>query len=232
LNIGAVARAMSNFGFLELRLVQPYDKAWQEARSAVGAAKVLAATQVYDTVQEAVADCSLVVGTASLGHRDLRLTVRRLEYGGRILKRHLASESAALLFGSEKFGLSNDDLSLCHWLLRIPTREEHESMNLGQAVAVCLYELVRNPKAPHAEQKRGTGLATAGELEIMERLMDELLLVSEFTHERKATSSRLKLRRFLRRMALSGQDVHVWYGMLRQFLWKMKGPNSSGSGAE
>jgi tRNA C32,U32 (ribose-2'-O)-methylase TrmJ len=56
------------------------------------------------------------------------------------LARHLASESAALLFGSEKFGLSNEDLSYCHWLLRIGIREEHGSMNLGQAVAVCLYE--------------------------------------------------------------------------------------------
>ena len=73
--------------------------------------------------------------------------MRRLEYGGKLIARRLASAPAALLFGSEKFGLSNEEMSYCHWLMRIPTREEHGSMNLGQAVAVCLYEMIRDPKA-------------------------------------------------------------------------------------
>ena len=64
-----------------------------------------------------------------------------------MLKRHLAAAPAALLFGCEKFGLSNDDLSYCHYLVHIPTRAEHDSMNLGQAVALCLYELARAPMA-------------------------------------------------------------------------------------
>ncbi len=88
------------------------------------------------------------MGTTSLGHRELQHPLRPLEYGGRLIRKRLAAAPVALLFGSEKFGLSNDDLSYCHWLLRIGTEG---SMNLGQAVAVCLYELVRNPVPPKPE---------------------------------------------------------------------------------
>src|SRR5271154_2380556 len=153
LNIGAAARAMSNFGCTHLRLVNPYDPAYREARSAVGAAPVLASAEQFSTV--AVADCALVVGTTAAGRRELHHQLCTLEAGARIILQRLARKRAArgksnrvaLLFGSEKTGLSNEDLSHCHWLLRIPTRAEHRSMNLGQAVAVCLYELVRDAKA-------------------------------------------------------------------------------------
>src|SRR5215472_19244706 len=78
LNIGAVARAMSNFGFSDLRVVNPYDLAFREARSAVGAAPLLAAARSFPSVAEAVADCTLVVGTTSVGHRELQHPLRRL----------------------------------------------------------------------------------------------------------------------------------------------------------
>ena len=155
LNIGAAARAMSNFGFRRLRVVNPYDVAFEGARSAVGAAAVLATAEKYETLTEAVADCSLVVGTTAIGHRDLQHPLQRLEVGAPIIRGHLATGPCALLFGSEKFGLSNQDMSHCHWLMHIPTREEHASMNLGQAVAICLYELVRDPAAL-AEPEKGS----------------------------------------------------------------------------
>src|ERR1700722_8660398 len=79
LNIGAAARAMSNFGFRHLRVVNPYDVAFQGARSAVGAGEVLASAEKYETVADAVADCSLVVGTTAIGHRDLQHSLQRLE---------------------------------------------------------------------------------------------------------------------------------------------------------
>src|SRR5271163_4175225 len=154
LNIGAAARAMSNFGCTHLRLVNPYDPAYREARSAVGAAPVLASAEQFSTVAEAVADCALVVGTTAAGRRELHHSLCTLESGARIILQRLTRKEiarkkverkragrgkknrVALLFGSEKTGLSNEDLSHCHWLLRIPTRAEHRSMNLGQAVAV------------------------------------------------------------------------------------------------
>ena len=120
LNIGAAARAMSNFGFSELRLVNPYEVAFREARSAVKAQHVLEQAREYPTVAEAVADCALVVGTTSMGHRALEHPLRRLEMGGKLIAKKLATAPVALLFGSEKFGLSNEDMSHCHWLMRIP----------------------------------------------------------------------------------------------------------------
>src|SRR5215469_4879164 len=143
LNIGAATRAMSNFGFSDLRVVDPYDVAFREARSAVGAGEILNAAREYKTVPQAVADCSLVVGTTAARHRKLDHPVRALKEGASFIRKAIHSGRAAVLFGSEKRGLSNHDLSYCHWLLRIPTREDHPSMNLGQAVAVCLYELAR-----------------------------------------------------------------------------------------
>jgi len=144
LNIGAAARAMSNFGARHLRLVNPYEVAFREARSAVGAAELLANAKEYGTVAEAVADCRLVVGTTAAGRRELQHKLWRLEEGGRTIRKQLGAGRVALLFGSEKVGLSNEDMSYCHWLMRIPTRTGHGSMNLGQAVAICLYELVRS----------------------------------------------------------------------------------------
>jgi tRNA/rRNA methyltransferase len=221
LNIGAAARAMSNFGFFHLRVVNAYDVAYAEARSAVNASHVLARSQQYATVAEAVADCTLVVGTSSVGPRAPEHAVRRLEYGGRQIAEALENGPVALLFGSEKFGLSNDDLALCHWLLRIPTRSEHHSMNLGQSVAVCLYELIRNEAEEHREVLAARP-ATAGEVQRTGDLLLEALRVSGFVQELTAGSSEQKIRRMLNRLSLSESDAQLWHGMLRQMLWKMR----------
>jgi len=231
LNIGAAARAMSNFGVFDLRLVNTYEVAFREARSAVKARDVLARAREFPTLADAVADCALVVGTTSIGHRVLEHPLRRLEMGGRIIRAKLARAqptreqltqgSVALLFGSEKFGLSNEDLSHCHWLMRIPTRAEHSSMNLGQAVAVCLYEIARSPTA--ARQGIETrAAASAAELERLTALLEEVLAASGYVHKRVEGSTELKLRRLVRRMQLSAHDAQAWLGMLRQIRWKLR----------
>jgi TrmH family RNA methyltransferase len=212
LNIGAAARAMNNFGFPHLRLVNPYHVAYQEARSAINAAEILKNAEEYKTTAEAVADCGLVVGTTSLGHRELQHPLRTLEYGGRLIRRKLASAPVALLFGSEKFGLSNDDLSYCHWLVRIGTEG---SMNLGQAVAVCLYELKRKAAAPKPEKRKP---AAAEELDRMTHLLIEVLGQSGYVH---ANSTEGKIRRLIRRLDLPAHDAEVWLGMFRQIKWKL-----------
>ena len=221
LNIGAAARAMSNFGFFDLRLVNAYDVAFREARSAVKSQGVLAKAREFPTLAEAVADCALVVGTTSIGPRALEHPLRRLEYGGKLIARKMAAAPVALLFGSEKFGLSNQDISHCHWLMRIPTREEQGSMNLGQAVAVCLYEIARNPAAAKIapEQKRG---AAAGDVERITAMLEDVLARSGYVHARTAGSTTMKIRRLVRRMNLNAHDAGVWLGMLRQMLWKME----------
>ncbi len=221
LNIGAAARAMSNFGFSRLRVVSPYDVAFREARSAVGASAVMAAAEEFATVAEAVADCTLVVGTTAVGHREVQHPLRRLEYGARLIRQRLASGNVALLFGSEKFGLSNDDLSHCHWLMRIPTREEHGSMNLGQAVALCLYELVRSGAAVRKEPMR-IKPAASGEVERFTELLLEALRQSGYIQPRTAASAEQKIRRMVRRLNLPAREAEIWQGMLRQILWGLQ----------
>jgi tRNA/rRNA methyltransferase len=242
LNLGAAARAMGNFGFFHLRVVNPYDVAFREARSAVDAAPLLANAEEFKSIAEAVADCTLVVGTTAASRRELQYPIRSLEQGARLIRKRLASSAVALLFGSEKRGLSNEDLSHCHWLLRIPTRAEHPSMNLGQAVAVCLYEVARNSKVVRPERIIS---ATAGDLERVTSILLEVLQSSgylkaqeggapkvrmsdkEKDRERRegGTSSDLlaeeKIRRWVRRLNLSAADAELLLGMLRQIRWKL-----------
>jgi TrmH family RNA methyltransferase len=222
LNIGAVARAMSNFGAPHLRVVDPYEPSFREAKSAVGAAELLAKAQEFSSVAEAVADCGLVVGTTAIGNREIKQPLRDLREAGPLMWKRMAAGRAALLFGSEKRGLSNEDLSYCHWLVHIPTREEHRSMNLGQAVAVCLYELARVAKSRGAKVK--VQEEKFASMETVERITTELLEVlraSEYVAQRGNALAEKKLRRMMRRFALETGDAEVFLGMVKKIGWKL-----------
>jgi tRNA/rRNA methyltransferase len=229
LNIGAAARAMSNLGFSHLRVVNPYEASFREARSAVGAAPLLAKAEEYSNVAEAVADCSLVIGTTAGANRELHHPLRLLQDAGALIRKRLSTGArVALLFGSEKRGLSNDDFSHCHWLVHIPTREDHTSMNLGQAVAVCLYELARGPAKTSNRTKSKTisktekpKPAASAELERITAMLIQALHASGYLGERSIAAKEEKVRRMVRRLQLSSADAELWLGMLRQMLWKM-----------
>jgi tRNA/rRNA methyltransferase len=205
---------MSNFGFFDLRLIDAYGVAYREAKSAVNASPVLEAAREFGSLPEALADCSLVVGTGSADHRTLRHRLVRLDAavpdiganGGR----------TAIVFGSEKFGLGTGDLDHCHWILRIPTRGEHGSMNLGQAVAVTLYELIRDESAvaPVLHHQ-----ADAASLARFESLLLDALAESGYG---RTPATEGKVRRLIRRLAIPPHDSDVWQGMLRQILWKLR----------
>ncbi|MDO8803900.1 MAG: RNA methyltransferase [Elusimicrobiota bacterium] len=162
-NIGAAARAMANFGLAELALVAPFESDWQEAVnvwrreasvSAIDAMDVVNSAVVYGSVPEAAEDCAQLLGTSSL---------HRLKPGRDVI---LLSEAPAfisaaqgktgILFGSEKTGLTKEDLSFCRAIINIPTREKQPSMNLGQSVAVLAYELAARGNAlkPSAQRER------------------------------------------------------------------------------
>jgi len=223
LNIGAAARAMSNFGFTDLRVVNPYEVAYQEARSAVRSHYILGQSQQCSTVAEATVGCTLVVGTTAVGNRDLHVPLYRLETGAELLREHLASGAkAALLFGSEKFGLSNAEMSHCKWLMRIPTRAEHGSMNLGQAVAVCLYEMRRQATAVNQPAFEKPPVASSDERERLTSILMELLIESGYAQERTLESTELKLRRLIHRINIASNDAEALLGMLRHILWKMR----------
>jgi TrmH family RNA methyltransferase len=221
LNLGAAARAMSNFGVVHLRVVNPFEPSFREARSAVGpAVGVLASAEQYDSVADAVSDCALVVGTTAIQHRGLQHPMHRLDAAAVQIRQELAKSNVALVFGSEKTGLSNDDLSHCHSLLHIPARHEHLSMNLGQAVAVTLYELSRESKTlPVVDDDPP---ATAAELERFTTLLVEVLETSGYATTTTLSATVEKARRMVRRMDLSARDAEVLLGMLRQVLWKLR----------
>jgi TrmH family RNA methyltransferase len=209
---------MSNFGVRRLRVVNPYEVAFREARSAVGASEVLKNAEEYPTIADAVADCSLVVATTTLRNRERQHPMHRLEDGVCRILKALSSQPTAIIFGSEKVGLSNVDLSYCHWLMHIPTREEHPSMNLGQAVAVCLYEIARNEEVQASANK--DQLAAAGELERLTETLLKTLHGSGYFEQSTATNE-LKIRRLVRRLNLHADDAELMLGMLRQILWKI-----------
>ena len=222
LNIGAAARAMSNFGFQTLRLVSPWEPSFREASSAVGADEVMRNAELYSSIAEATADCGLVVGTTAVGERELQHPLHMLAEGAELMRNAAVAAPVALLFGSEKTGLSNEEFSHCHFLLRIPTRAEHISMNLGQAVAVCAYELARAEAAP---TRPGQLLpASAGQLEALTQVMMEALTISGYLSKLGIQIGEEKVRRLLMRMNIGRDDGEAWLGMMRKILWKLKHP--------
>jgi TrmH family RNA methyltransferase len=229
-NIGAVARAMHDFGFRHLRVVNEYAVPFESARSAVDASEVLAGAVAFDSVAGAVADCTLVVGTTAVGERALQHPLHLLPAAPEMIDAELrrGGGRVALLFGSEKTGLSNEELSHCHWLLTIPMERydelRHPSMNLGQAVAVCLYELARSVERTDAAAGQGKpAMAEAGDVERLMALLSEVLEETGYTKRHPANCDEAQIRRLVLRMGLGASDVPVWMGILRQILWKVRG---------
>jgi tRNA/rRNA methyltransferase len=222
LNIGAAARAMGNFGFNDLRIVNDYAIPFTEARSAIDATPVLAAARQFDTVAEAIADCTLIYGTTAMGERRLVHPVDLLREAAPQIQ--IAIETggkAAILFGSEKTGLSAEEMSHCHRLLTIPMRDGGISMNLGQAVAVCLYELARESPSPRTLPPEDSPADTAS-IERFESLLREVLVTTEYDRRFPGNMGDDALRRLVRRLGLKTNDLEVWMGILRQTLWKLR----------
>lgn len=218
---------MSNFGFHDLRLVEPYEPSFREARSAVGGAEVLAQAREFENLADAIADCTLVVGTTSADRRKLEHELKPLGQAAPIIRKSAKRGRVAVLFGSEKRGLSNADFSHCHWLLRVPTREEHGSMNLGQAVAVCLYELVRahggKGRPATAEDKANHKASKPASQPALETMTSLLLEVARASGAKKRpVSGEEKIRRMVIRLGLSAEDAALWLSVLRQISWKLK----------
>lgn len=209
---------MANFGVADLRVVNPYEVAFREAVSAVGGAHVLQSARVFLTVAEAVADCTLVVGATAAQRRDLKQPVDLLAAAAAAIRAN--SGRTGLMFGSEKFGLSNDDMSFCHSLIRIPTGQGTPSMNLGQAVAVCLYELVARDERPQPKEHLHDPVEGA-EAENLTLMLLDILNRSGYTNRVTSTSTEQKIRRWIRRTHPSQRDAKLMQGILRQILWKL-----------
>jgi tRNA/rRNA methyltransferase len=234
LNIGAAARAMANFGFSRLAVVAPFADHWREARSAVGAPDLLLAATEFATLAEAVAGCTLVVGTGTLVWRKPEQPVVPLPNLTPLVQRDLANGGrVALVFGPEKHGLTREDLSWCHLLVEIPTDARQPSMNLGQAVAVCLYELAVRPttagaatQATNAVEDQ-THAPTSGDLDLLASLVEEVMLAADYSPPAMRQANRYDMRLLLRRLALARPDTRRILGLFRRILWRLKRTNKA-----
>jgi tRNA/rRNA methyltransferase len=210
-NIGAVARAMKNFGFTDLAVVTPHPPVWSEVVSAINATDVLTNARVCVALDEAIADCNLVVGTTDRTRVEEKQTV----YTPFDLSRELAAVdyNLALVFGSEKHGLTNEDLSRCHRVMSVPTQPNCPSMNLGQAVAVCCYELIRE-SAQGAIVPRPAEIATAGATEAALQLLLEVLRQIDFVLPGNEPDLTHRLRGSLLRLSPTKYDIEMLCGIL------------------
>lgn len=231
LNIGAVARAMANFGFSRLTVVAPFEPHWREARSAVGAPQLLRNARETETLAEAIADCAFVAGTGTRTHRDPDQPVVLLPEASPAIGARLANARAALVFGPEKHGLTREDLSYCNALLEIPTDPGQPSMNLGQAVAVCLYELMRPAYAvtPGNEPASTRSLAEISSLSTVSANLDRLagliegtMIAAGYSPRAMQPANRHDLRVMLRRLAPSALDSRRMLGLFRRILHRLQ----------
>jgi TrmH family RNA methyltransferase len=235
LNIGAGARAMANFGFSRLAVVAPYAPHWREARSAVGAPQLLETAVETATLAEALANCTLVVGTGTLTYRKPEQKVIALPNLAPILKQEIERGGrVALVFGPEKHGLTREDLSLCHLLVEIPTDPRQPSMNLGQAVAVCLYELASRgflpsiaaseelPEPAANREEEPSPAAPSGDLELLAQVVEETMIAADYSPPSMHDANRHDLRLLLRRLDPNRRDTRRILGLFRRILWRLK----------
>jgi TrmH family RNA methyltransferase len=235
-NIGAAARAMHDFGFSDLRIVNdfaaPFEAAQLDAKSAVAATEIMHNARRYDTLAPAIADCTLIVATTAIGEREIKQPILPLqEVSLSILTALSTSDRVALLFGSEKTGLTNDHLSHASLLTTIPmyspSEARHLSMNLGQSVAVCLYELTRSGFEHSIDiPVLHEAPATADDRERLTQLLLDVLQATGYTRRFPANAAEALVRQLTQQLAaphrdaISHRQAMTWMGILRQILWR------------
>ena len=225
LNIGAAARAMANFGLKEMVVVAPYDPVWQEARSALGAQPVLKSARAVSSLIEAIGEAVLVLGTTAGSRRKFDRDPISLADLPAWLHKRQAKGRAAILFGSEKTGLSSEHLSYCHALVRIPTAVDCPSMNLGQAVAVCAYELARSGTIPVQPDRAAVHRSDPAQLQTLDHVFERAVRVLDvvgYLEPKSRNAMLVKLRRLLLDLELTNHDARVLGGVLAQIEWKLE----------
>jgi len=216
-NIGAAARAMANFGLTDLRLVAPRD-GWPNPKAeamAAGAADLLASARLYQTLHEALADLTLVFATTARERGITKEILTPTEAARRL--REATGERTGILFGNERAGLENDDISLCDAVITIPTAE-FTSLNLGQAVLLASYEWFRQGDATRPSRLEHGPLHRKPTREEMVQLFDHLegeLTASGFLYPPDKRDHMVRaIRATLHRAQLTYQEVQTLRGMI------------------
>ena len=228
-NIGAAARAMLNFGLERMRVVAPRD-GWPNPAAvamASGAGRVLDGAVVSADLPEALADCSFVFATTARD-RDLTKPVYTPEAAMQLAVAKIAKgERVAVLFGAERAGLENDDISRANAIVSVPTNPDFASLNLAQCVLLMGYEWMRlqSDQAPVDDALAGTQWAEHAEIEHLAKHYEERMEEAGFFYpEHKAQSMKTNLRNLWSRLPLTRADVQILHGTLRQMVrWKERG---------
>lgn len=219
-NIGASARGMANFGFRHLSVVNPYSVAWRETRSAVTAGPVVEQAKKFKSLKAALGRSHLVIGTSAGSRRgsDTALWIGLEELQTLVRANEKAKKNIALVFGSERSGLSNEDLAFCHYVLRIPTVAECPSMNLSQAVAVVACAIRADNVAALRTGAKPVEIAISHVDRLVGRALEACTnagLLKGWDNQR----SELRIRRSMMRWNLTEVDVAMLHGI---FSWMIK----------
>lgn len=232
-NIGSVARAMGNFALSELRLVKPRD-GWPNPgahRTASGADRILEEAKLYETLAEAIADCSLVIAATARQHDQVKPVVGP-EQAARDLFPHVeAGNKAALVFGRERNGLEVHEVGLADKILTLPVNPAFASLNLGQAVIICAYEFYKLASAnalPFVTPNFSPPAAKAKFEAFFSAVVNALEQHEFFRPPEKRENMIVNLRNIFLRLEPTEQDIQTLHGVIRTLAQGAKGPATGG----
>src|SRR6266511_4770991 len=232
-NIGAVARVMGNFGLSRLRLVNPRD-GWpslQARRSASGADRILDDAVLYDTVEAAIADCSLVLATTARAHDQAKPVVGPDQAAVVMAPQVAAGENVAVLFGRERYGLENAEVAFADRIVTLPVNPAFASLNLAQAVAIIAYEwfkLTTGGTLSFAMPQKSEPARKQQVHAFFANLERELDRIEYFRPLNKRATMLVNLRNIFARMQPTQQDVQTLHGIVMALSEGRKGPARGG----
>ena len=233
-NIGAAARAMANFGLSCLRLVKPV-QGWPNEKAlvmAAGADRVIDKAQVFDTLKDAIGDCSFVLAATARKHDQAKPVIGAEQAAAEAAPRIAGGENVAIVFGRERNGLENHEVALADRILTLPVNPAFASLNLAQAVVIVGYEWFKLQSAgalPFAMPQRSPPAAKQQLEAFFADLERELEKVEFFRPEEKRGTMSVNLRNIFQRTALSQQDVRTLHGVITAIAQGRKGPARGGT---
>ncbi len=213
-NIGATARAMKNMGLSDLRLVAPqrYPSAEATARAS-GTGDLLAGARCFQTMDEAIADATLIVG-ASARNRSLPLPTLDPRACAELVYKQPDPRAVAILFGRERSGLTNAELDRCHHLVQIPTNPDYPSLNIAAAVQVIVYELRMRAEEGVSAGSTGIDYATARQMEQFYEHLEDSLVGLDFLDPANPKQLMRRLRRLFGRVRPDQNEINILRGIL------------------
>jgi tRNA/rRNA methyltransferase len=232
-NIGAAARAMANFGLAKLRIVKPL-QGWPNERARVmasGADRILDNAVLYESMSEAIADCTFVLATTARVHDQAKPVVGADQAAAALAERVAGGETVALVFGRERIGLQNNEVAMADAIVTLPVNPAFASLNLAQAVVVVAYEwfkLAGGGELPISGRDRSPPAAKHQLQAFFDDLDRELEKVEFFRPEEKRGTMTINLHNIFRRMNPTQQDIRTLHGVITAIAQGRKGPARGG----